>query len=79
LHIHAADGVGVALRDLAAGEPALGTTTGAAIPRGHKFALRAHRAGEVVTKYGQPIGVATSAIAPGDHVHSHNLVTALDG
>ncbi|WP_288016643.1 altronate dehydratase family protein [Blastomonas sp.] len=79
LHIHAADGVGVALRDLAAGEPALGTTTGAAIPRGHKFALRAHRAGEVVTKYGQPIGVATSAIAPGDYVHSHNLVTALDG
>ncbi|WP_033923974.1 UxaA family hydrolase [Sphingomonas sp. 35-24ZXX] len=79
IRIHADDGVGVALRDLPAGETALGVPLGVTIPRGHKFALRAHRPGEVVIKYGQPIGVATGAIAPGDHVHSHNLVTALAG
>ena len=28
-------------------------------------------------KYGYPIGVATRDIAPGDHVHSHNLTSTL--
>ncbi|MFZ4533236.1 MAG: SAF domain-containing protein, partial [Alsobacter sp.] len=27
-------------------------------------------------KYGAPIGVATAAIAPGAHVHVHNVVSA---
>lgn len=79
LRIHAADGVAVALRDLAASETILGVTLTEAVARGHKFALRAHAAGEVVTKYGQPIGVATRDIAPGELVHSHNLATALSG
>lgn len=48
-------------------------TVGAAIPRGHKFALRPIRAGEAVIKYGSPIGTATADIAPGMHVHTHNL------
>jgi hypothetical protein len=30
-------------------------------------------AGERVIKVGVPIGTATQAIAPGEHVHSHNL------
>ncbi|MCL2595260.1 MAG: altronate dehydratase family protein [Promicromonosporaceae bacterium] len=46
------------------------------IPRGHKIALRAVAAGQPVHKYGQSIGVATTDIAPGDHVHSHNLAFA---
>lgn len=47
------------------------------IPKGHKFARRAHQLGEPVLKYGYPIGVASRAITPGEHVHEHNLVTAL--
>ena len=43
------------------------------IPAGHKVALRAHAVGEAVSKYGQIIGFATEAIAPGGHVHVHNL------
>jgi altronate hydrolase len=73
------DNVATALVPLGAGrriETEGGAVTlAAAIPRGHKFALRAIGAGEPVVKYGQPIGRATAAIAPGEHVHSHNLAT----
>jgi altronate hydrolase len=79
LQIHPADGVGVALRDLAAGETVLGVTLRAAVAKGHKLALRPHQADEVVTKFGLPIGRATNAIGPGDHVHTHNLATSLAG
>ena len=48
-------------------------TVGAAIPRGHKIALRSIRAGEAVVKYGSPIGMATTDIAAGTHVHTHNV------
>ena len=44
-----------------------------AIPPGHKLAVRARRAGEPVRRYGQVIGFATRDIAPGEHVHVHNL------
>lgn len=40
---------------------------------GHKFAIRAIPRGGSILKYGQPIGVATEEIAPGRHVHVHNL------
>lgn len=46
-----------------------------AVPRGHKFAIRSIARGEEVIKYGQPIGRATADIAPGQHVHVHNLVS----
>ena len=49
------------------------------IPAGHKVALVPIAAGEKVIKYGNPIGVATKDIAPGEWVHSHNLKTALSG
>ena len=45
----------------------------ASIPVGHKVALRALTVGEIVYKYGSPIGRATRNLSPGDHVHSHNL------
>jgi altronate dehydratase small subunit len=48
-------------------------TVVARIPRGHKVALRPIRAGEAVIKYGSPIGTATTDIAPGTHVHTHNV------
>lgn len=43
------------------------------VPLGHKLAIRHITSGETVTKYGQPIGVATQEIAPGMHIHTHNL------
>lgn len=43
------------------------------IPDGHKIALQAVAQGEPVRRYGQIIGFATQDIAPGDHVHTHNL------
>jgi altronate hydrolase len=80
--IDAADDVAVALRDLEKGEGIELETLlqlKSAVPRGHKFALRALAAGAVVRKYGQIIGCATSPIAPGEHVHAHNLATRLAG
>lgn len=46
------------------------------IPRGHKIALRTIAAGEPVVKYGSAIGTASCDIAPGAHVHIHNVASA---
>ncbi|SFD83138.1 UxaA family hydrolase [Roseivivax sediminis] len=74
LHLHESDNIMVALVALAPGaEVAPGVAAAEAVPAGHKIAIRAIAAGEPVVKYGQTIGVATAAIAPGAHVHSHNL------
>ena len=77
------DDVAVALRPISAGESvsAGGRTVVARtdIPKGHKIALKAVAAGENVHKYGWPIGRAKAAITPGDHVHTHNLATRLEG
>lgn len=43
------------------------------VPPGHKIAVRAMAEGEPVLKYGQVIGVALRDIAPGEHVHVHNV------
>ncbi len=45
----------------------------AAIPYGHKIALRPIKKGECIVKYGLTIGTATQDIQPGDHVHTHNI------
>lgn len=49
------------------------------VAQGHKVALAAVAPGEPLIKYGAPIGRATRAISAGEHVHSHNLATALSG
>ena len=80
LKIDPRDDVAVALAPLAPGEAvAEGVTARADIPAGHKVALRAIARGREVRKYGWPIGQALADIAPGDHVHSHNLATGLVG
>ena len=76
LQIHPDDNVLVAIRALDAGHHERGLVT-AAIPMGHKVALRTLRKGELIVKYGFPIGRATDLIAPGEHVHSHNMGTDL--
>jgi len=83
IQIHPRDTVAVAVEDLAAGTSVNVSgrtrTLVDAIPAGHKFALGPHDSGDAVVKYGYPIGRATAPIAPGVHVHTHNLRTALAG
>ncbi len=67
------DNVVIAARALQAGQQIEGATTTGLIPSGHKIATRAIRKGEEVRKYAQFIGLAHEHIAPGDHVHTHNL------
>jgi altronate hydrolase len=43
------------------------------VPAGHKIALRAIPLGTSVRKYDETIGFATADIAPGEHVHLHNI------
>ncbi|MBX0329814.1 altronate dehydratase family protein [Oscillochloris sp. ZM17-4] len=77
IRLHPDDDVAVALmplppgRKIAAG--GLSVRAAAAIPAGHKVALREVAAGQPVRRYGQVIGFATDTIAAGAHVHSHNL------
>lgn len=77
LRLHPDDDVAVALMPLPAGRPVAVAGSSvrltANIAAGHKIALRAVEAGSPVRRYGQVIGFATRPIAPGDHVHSHNL------
>lgn len=73
LRITDADDVAILIDDAAPGDDVLGIAARDAIPSGHKLTLRPIAAGEIVRKYGQVIGVATRDIAPGEHVHSHNL------
>jgi len=48
------------------------------IPVGHKIALvDIIPTGGRVTKYGELIGLATCEISKGDHVHIHNVVSAV--
>ena len=42
---------------------------------GHKVAVRDISEGSEILKYGCVIGQATNAIAPGEHVHVHNVVS----
>jgi hypothetical protein len=43
------------------------------VDTGHKLARRALSAGDIVVKYGAPIGSMTKDVAAGGHVHLHNM------
>jgi altronate hydrolase len=66
-----ADGATVAVDDGVV--PVLGP-----VPAGHKIALRAIGQGTAVRKYNEIIGFATADIAPGEHVHLHNIGVLTD-
>ena len=68
IRINPRDNVAVALEDLSP-----------EIRAGHKIALTGIRAGENIIKYGMPIGRATRDIQAGEHVHTHNMKTNLEG
>ena len=73
------DNIAVALRPLKAGETVTLDGIALAIKRniavGQKVAAQAIAQGEIIRKYGCPIGVAISAIAPGEHVNANNVET----
>lgn len=50
-----------------------------AIPMGHKVALKDIERGEKVVKYDQVIGTASAKIEEGEHVHVHNVRSAVQG
>ena len=80
LVISARDNVATALEPLDGGRTidlgAVQIHVTEAIPPGHKVALRAIAAGDPVIKYGSSIGLATSDIPAGAHVHTHNVASS---
>ena len=77
LLLHPADSVFVLRAPVEAGETIRVEGQTVAVPvrlgLGQKIARRAIAPGEKVIKYGAPIGSASAPIAPGAHVHLHNL------
>jgi altronate dehydratase len=75
IRLHGSDNVVIALSDLRAGAALAGLTEPlpGPVPRGHKIAASPIPKGAQVIRYGQIIGQATTDIAAGAHVHSHNL------
>ena len=73
IRLNPADNVVVARVDLLPGTEVEGIAVRVPVPAGHKLATAPIAAGEPVRKYGQILGFATEAIAPGEHVHTHNL------
>lgn len=80
LVITPSDNVATALEPIAPGTIVqVGDVTVVAVDsilRGHKLATRSIQRGDSIVKYGSPIGTAVCEIAPGAHVHTHNVVSA---
>ena len=80
------DHVGVAVRDVDAGERAVAVfldddstveiDVAEAVPLGHKVAVADVDPGAAVLKYGLPIGTTPDGFRRGHYVHTHNLRSA---
>ncbi len=79
IKINPQDNVAVALHPIEKGTEFETVTCLEDIPQGHKVALKDIAKGEMVMKYGLPIGHATEDIAAGHWVHTHNMATNLSG
>lgn len=81
IQINPSDSVAVALQPLEAGtEISLDgrtITLKEPIMQGHKFALKPLAEGDVVIKYGQPIGMMMAPVEEGGWIHTHNMKTRL--
>lgn len=77
IRLHPADNIAVARVPISPGQPLhfpdLRLECRDAVPAGHKVALRPIGPGGWLVRYGQRIGRAARAIAPGEHVHTHNV------
>lgn len=83
IQINENDNVVVALKDLDMGQSIevneKEVILKEAVKRGHKVAIEDIQENENVVKYGYPIGHAKQVIHAGEHVHTHNTKTNLDG
>ncbi|MDR3230817.1 MAG: altronate dehydratase family protein [Synergistaceae bacterium] len=81
IHLNPADNVAILVRGGGRGDVVIPgerrVTLSQDVPGGHKIAVSAIPKGAPVVKYGHVIGAATHDIAPGDHVHEHNVATRL--
>ncbi len=81
VHLRPEDNTAIAVGPLQAGlevqHEGKNITLSGRVGLGHKVALRPIKQGEAVYKYGQVIGFASRDIAPGDHVHVHNVSAAV--
>lgn len=74
------DNVGIALRDIRAGEMAA-TLSGVSlvavedIPQGHKLALDDIGGGQDIVRLGMPVALTRQPIARGHLVHVHNVAS----
>ena len=75
IRLHADDDVVIARQQLVGGTKLMDekVTVVGLIPPGHKVATKAIAKGAPVKRYNQIIGFASRDIAPGEHVHLHNL------
>ena len=78
VRIDVSDNVATVLRDVGERErigwdEGSGLVARESIPEGHKVALVDFAEGQVVRKYGHPIGLAGRKIPAGSQVHTHNL------
>ncbi|TAG25988.1 MAG: altronate dehydratase [Burkholderiales bacterium] len=82
IELHPADDVVIARQQMLGGSTVNSSRGSIAvrglIPPGHKIASHAIAAGSSVRRYNQIIGFATKDIAPGEHVHTHNLDVGAD-
>jgi altronate hydrolase len=72
IKLNAGDDVAVALQMLVPGDHVEDIIVREPIPVGHKVALRAINAGELISKYATRIAICTARVAAGEHVHTHN-------
>ena len=73
IRLHPDDNVVIARTQLVGGTHLEDFAVRGLIPAGHKVATRTLDPGDAVRRYNQIIGFASQAIAPGEHVHTHNL------
>src|SRR5487761_1993236 len=77
IQLHPRDNVAIARVPLSAGTElnvgGVSLRARAAIPAGHKVALRPVAPGVTLVRYGLIIGRALKEVEPGDHVHTHNV------
>ncbi len=81
LILHSSDNIAVLTARAGAGDDPLNLQAALSAPvaAGHKIARCDIAAGDPVLKFGQFIGTATTPIAAGDHVHTHNCAFANPG
>ena len=78
VHLRPADNIAVAAKPIPPGTQLThaGSTLTLAmpVPMGHKFAVVPIKEGDAILKFGQVIGFATRPVAPGEHVHTQNVM-----